>query len=142
MAQISLRRARSIIRGVLAKGHEMELKPLSVVVLDAGGNVIAFEREDGAAPGRFAIAQGKAYGAVMTGMPGSAQLARAEQQPFFVGALNGLYDGRFIPVPGGVLVLDAKGNTLGAVGVTGDTSDNDAEAAVDGIEKSGLTALA
>ena len=72
---LSLRRARTIIRKTLEAGREMELKPLSVVVLDAGGHVIAFEREDGASPGRFAIAQGKAYGAVMLGMPGSAQMA-------------------------------------------------------------------
>ncbi|MEO0677706.1 MAG: heme-binding protein [Pseudomonadota bacterium] len=137
---ISLSRARRIIRGVLAKGREMELKPLSAVVLDAGGHVIAFEREDGAAPGRFAIAQGKAYGAVMLGMPGSAQMARAEQQAYFMNAVNGVYGGQVVPVPGGVLVRDAKGRVLGAVGVTGDTSDNDAAAAVAAIEASGLTA--
>ncbi|MEO1797754.1 MAG: heme-binding protein [Pseudomonadota bacterium] len=137
---ISLSRARRIIRGVLAKGREMELKPLSAVVLDAGGHVIAFEREDGAAPGRFAIAQGKAYGAVMLGMPGSAQMARAEQQAYFMNAVNGVYGGQVVPVPGGVLVRDAKGRILGAVGVTGDTSDNDAAAAVAAIEASGLTA--
>ncbi|MEO1703995.1 MAG: heme-binding protein [Pseudomonadota bacterium] len=137
---ISLSRARRIIRGVLAKGREMELKPLSAVVLDAGGHVIAFEREDGAAPGRFAIAQGKAYGAVMLGMPGSAQMARAEQQAYFMNAVNGVYGGQVVPVPGGVLVRDAKGRVLGAVGVTGDTSDNDAAAAAAAIEASGLTA--
>ena len=69
---ISLRKARTIIRKALEKGREMNLKPLSVVVLDAGGHVQAFEREDGAAPGRFAIAHGKAYGAVMLGMAGTA----------------------------------------------------------------------
>ena len=137
---ISLRRARTIIRKALDKGREMELKPLSVVVLDAGGHVQAFEREDGAAPGRFAIAQGKAYGAVMLGMAGTAQMARAEQQAYFMNAVYGLFGGQVVPVPGGVLVRDKKGSVVGAVGVTGDTSDNDAMAAVAGIEAVGLTA--
>lgn len=138
MAEISLTRARSIIRGILKKGREMELKPLSVVVLDSGGNVKAFEREDGASPGRFDIARGKAYGVIMTGMSGTALMARAEGQAYFVNALNGLYGGKVVPVPGGVLVKDKQGRIMGAVGVTGDTSDNDAAAALAGIEGSGL----
>ena len=133
MAEISIRKARQIIKGTLAKGREMELKPLSVIVLDAGGHVKAFEREDGAAPGRFAIAQGKAYGAVMLGMAGTAQMARAEQQAYFMAAINGVFGGQVVPVPGGVLVRDKKGAVIGAVGVTGDTSDNDAEAALAGL---------
>ncbi len=138
---ITLDQARTIISTARAKGREMELKPLSVVVLDAGGHVLAFEREDGAAPGRFEIAQGKAYGAVMLGMPGSAQMARAEAQAYFMAAVNGVYGGKVVPVPGGVLVM-RDGVVLGAVGVTGDTSDNDAEAAVAGIEAAGFDALA
>ena len=133
MAEISIRKARQIIKGTLAKGREMELKPLSVIVLDAGGHIKAFEREDGAAPGRFAIAQGKAYGAVMLGMAGTAQMARAEQQAYFMAAINGVFGGQVVPVPGGVLVRDKKGAVIGAVGVTGDTSDNDAEAALAGL---------
>ena len=140
MPDISLSRARRIIRATLAKGREMELKPLSVVVLDAGGHVIAFEREDGASPGRFAIAHGKANGAVMLGMAGTAQMKRAEDQAYFMNAINGLYGGAVVPVPGGVLVRDAKGRVLGAVGVTGDTSDNDATAAAHGIDAAGLVA--
>ncbi|WP_299894687.1 heme-binding protein [uncultured Ruegeria sp.] len=135
---ISLRKARTIIRKTLEKGHEMELKPLSVVVLDAGGHVIAFEREDGAAPGRFGIAQGKAYGSVMLGMAGTAQMQRAEAQAYFMAAVNGVYGGQVVPVPGGVLLRDRKGAVIGAVGVTGDTSDNDALAAMVGIEAAGL----
>lgn len=142
MAEISLRKAKTIISKALAKGREMELKPLSVVVLDAGGHVMAFEREDGAAPGRFAIAHGKAYGAVMLGMPGSAQMARAEAQGYFMNAINGVYGGAVVPVPGGVLVTDKKGTVIGAVGLTGDTSDNDAIAAMAGIEAAGLTGRA
>jgi len=139
MARISLRRARTIIRKTLQQGREMNLKPLSVVVLDGGGHVIAFEREDGASPGRFAIAHAKAHGSVMLGMPGSAQMARAEAQGYFMTAVNGVFDGKVLPVPGGVLVRDGQGAVIGAVGVTGDTSDNDAAAALAGIDGAGLT---
>ncbi len=140
MAGLSLRRARTIIRKTLEHGVQADMKPLSVIVLDPGGNIQAFERSDGASPGRFQIAHGKAYGAVMLGMAGSAQMARAEAQAYFIAAANGAYSGQLIPVPGGVLVRDAKGRLLGAVGVTGDSSDNDAAAAKAGIEAVGLAA--
>lgn len=139
---VSLEQARVVIAGILKKGREMGLKPLSVIVLDAGGHVQAFEREDGAAPGRFAIAHGKAYGSVMLGMAGRAQMARAEAQAYFMAAVNGVYGGAVIPVPGGLLLRDDQGDVIGAVGVTGDTSDNDVEAALAGIEAAGLTAEA
>lgn len=138
MSELSLTKSRAIIRGILKAGHEMDLKPLSVVVLDTGGHVKAFEREDGASPGRFDIARGKAYGVIMTGMTGTALQARADEQAYFVTALNGAYDGKVVPVKGGVLVKDKKGRVIGAVGVTGDTSDNDAKVAVQGIEAAGL----
>ncbi|QYK40076.1 MAG: heme-binding protein [Paracoccaceae bacterium] len=137
---ITIRKARTILKATLAKGREMNLKPLAVAVLDAGGHPIAFEREDGSAPGRFDLARGKAYGCLMLGLGGKAINARAESQPYFVQAMNGLYEGRFVPVMGGVLVRDAKGNVVGAVGVTGDTSENDAAAAAVGIEAAGLVA--
>ena len=137
--EISLRKARTIVRKTLEKGREMDLKPLSVVVLDAGGHVKAFEREDGASPGRFGIAHGKAYGAVMMGIAGTAQKARADDQAYFMLAMNGLYGGKLVPVPGGVLVHDKKGQVIGAVGVTGDTSENDLEAALVGSDGAGLT---
>ncbi len=138
---IKLEQAQTIIREVFAKGAELGLKPLSVVVLDAGGHPIAFERQDGASPGRFEIARGKAYGAVMTGMPGSALKARAEEQAYFVAALNGAFGGKVVPVPGGILVSDGE-RVIGAVGVTGDTSDNDAAAGLAGIEAAGLAGTA
>jgi len=141
MNMITLDAAKTMVSEARAKGAEMGLKPLSVIVLDAGGHVLAFEREDGASPGRFDIAQGKAYGAVMLGMPGSAQMARAEQQAYFMAAVNGAFGGKVVPVPGGVLVLK-DGAVVGAVGVTGDTSENDAEAAVAGIEAAGFAAQA
>jgi uncharacterized protein GlcG (DUF336 family) len=138
---ISLDAARKMVEAARAKGREMGLKPLSVAVLDAGGHLLAFEREDGASPGRFEIARGKAYGAVMLGMPGSAQMARAEGQAYFMAAVNGALGGKVVPVPGGVLIVE-NGAVVGAVGVTGDTSENDAEAAVAGIEAAGFEAKA
>ena len=139
---ITLDQAKTVVRVAREKGRELGLKPLSVAVLDAGGHLIAFEREDGASPGRFEIARGKAYGAVMLGMPGSAQMARAEDQAYFMAAVNGAFGGKVIPVPGGVLVKDASGAVIGAVGVTGDTSDNDAKAAMAGISAAGLVGAA
>ncbi|MGB7262815.1 MAG: heme-binding protein [Albidovulum sp.] len=131
--------ARTMIAEALLAGANAGMKPLSVVVLDAGGHLIAFERSDGAAVGRFEIARAKAYGSVMLGMAGRAQMARAEAQPFFMAALTGVYDGRILPVPGGVLIRDSAGGIVGAVGVTGDTSDNDALAAEAGIRAAGYT---
>jgi uncharacterized protein GlcG (DUF336 family) len=139
---ITLRKAQTILKAALARGREMEMKPLTVVVLDAGGHVIAAAREDGASAGRFDLAHGKAYGSVMLGIAGNAQRDRAESQAYFVQAMNGLFGGRFVPVPGGVLVRDRKGALAGAVGVTGDTSENDAAAATAGIEAAGYTAEA
>ena len=138
---ITLEQAQTMIAVARDKGREMGLKPLSVAVLDAGGHLLAFAREDGASPGRFEIARGKAYGSIMLGMPGSAQMARAEGQSYFMAAMNGTFHGKLVPVPGGVLVK--QGDTIiGAVGVTGDTSDNDAAVAVAGIEAAGFTAWA
>ncbi|MBE3640386.1 GlcG/HbpS family heme-binding protein [Mangrovicoccus algicola] len=141
MTEITEEQARTIIDTALQTGADKGFKPLSVVVLDAGGHVKAFLRQDGAAPGRFAVAHGKAYGAVMLGMPGSAQMARAESQAYFMSAVNGVFGGAVVPVPGGVLV-EADGRVIGAVGITGDTSDNDAEAALAGIAAAGLTGRA
>ena len=142
MNDLTLRKAKIIIRKALEKGKELGFNPLSVAVLDAGGHLIAFERSDGAAPGRVAIATGKAYGAVMLGMAGGAQMARAEQQAYFMQAVNGAFQGQVVPVPGGVLIRNAKQNIVGAVGVTGDLSDNDEICAIAGVEATNLTAEA
>ncbi|HUF55313.1 MAG TPA: heme-binding protein [Thermohalobaculum sp.] len=140
MAEITLRKAKTIIAKTLAKGGEMELKPLSVVVLDAGGHLKAFERQDGASIGRFEIARGKAYGALALGIGSRAINARAESQAYFVDALSAAFEGKIVPVPGGMLVRDRKGAVIGAVGVTGDTSDDDETAGTAGIEAAGFTA--
>jgi uncharacterized protein GlcG (DUF336 family) len=140
MVAITLQEARTIISGTLDKGREMKLKPLAVCVLDAGGHLKAFEREDGASNLRFQIAHGKAYGALGMGVGSRALMNRAEQQAYFVLAANGAFDGRLVPVPGGVLVKDPEGKIVGAVGVTGDTSDNDEVAAIAGIEAADFAA--
>lgn len=136
---LTLAASRRIISVALAHGAEHGMKPLSVLVLDAGGHPLAFERADGASPGRFEIARAKAYGSVMLGMAGSAQAARAAQGGAFMAAINGVFEGRVLPVQGGVLVRDAGGAVIGAVGVTGDTSENDAAAAMAGIAAAGFT---
>jgi uncharacterized protein GlcG (DUF336 family) len=114
------------------------LKPLTVVVLDAGGHVVSAEREDGASNNRFEIAYGKAYGALALGMGSRSLMARAEQQPYFITSAAAAIGGRLVPVPGGVLVKDEAGVVLGCVGVSGDTSDNDELAAIAGITSASL----
>ena len=123
---ITLDQARTMVRVAREKGRELGLKPLSVAVLDAGGHLLAFEREDGASPGRFEIARGKAYGAVMLGMPGSAQMARAEDQAYFMAAVNGAFGGKVVPVPGGVLVRDASGAVISLQAVFFSTAQSSA----------------
>ncbi len=135
---LTLRDARAIISASLSAARASGLQPVAVIVLDGGGNIKAFEAEDGASPLRFSIAHGKAFGAVGLGVGSRALMARAEQQPSFIAAANGAAGGRLIPVPGGVLVRGADGAVLGAVGVSGDASDNDEKAAVAGITAAGF----
>ena len=140
MSSLDLETARRIIAGARARAREADFKPLTVVVLDDGGHVVAVEREDGSSMKRFEIGFGKAHGALALGMGSRSIMGRAEQQPYFVAAVTSAVGGALVPVPGGVLVRDADGALLGAVGITGDTSDNDEAAAVAGIETAGLTA--
>ena len=142
MSDISLVKAREIIKNILQEGSKKNMQPLSVVVLDPGGNLKAFERSDGASPGRFKVADGKAHAAIVMGIPSSAIMQRAEQQAYFVNALSVSFNGRFTPVSGGVLVKDDDNIIIGAVGVTGDTSENDTIAAVAGIQSAGLNYVA
>jgi uncharacterized protein GlcG (DUF336 family) len=137
---IDLATAQSIIAQALATGQEHGFKPLTVVVLDAGGHVIAVSRQDGASNNRFEIAQGKAYGALALGMGSRAIMERAEQQAYFIAAATAALAGRLIPVPGGVLVRNEDGTITGAVGISGDSSDNDETAAATAIKAAGLTA--
>ncbi len=136
---IDLKTARTIIAAALQAAADQGFKPLTVAVLDAGGALIALERSDGSSRMRPEIAMGKANGAIALGMGSRSIFKRAEQQPFFIQSMNALAKGVLVPVPGGVLVRDAAGAIIGAVGITGDTSDNDETCAIAGIEAAGLT---
>lgn len=137
---LNLDTARTLLAAARAHGAQEGFKPLTVVVLDAGGHLLAAEREDGSSNKRFEIAFGKANGALAMGVGSRALMARAEEQAYFIAAATSAIGGSLVPVPGGVLVRDGEGKLLGAVGVTGDTSDHDEAAAVVGIESVGLTA--
>ena len=137
---VTLAQASTIVDVALKRGRETNCAPLTVAVLDAGGHLVAFKREDRSGILRFDIAYGKAWGALGMGF-GSRELAdRAGKNPLFFGVLATVSQGRLIPVPGGVLIKDANG-VLGAVGISGDTSDKDEVCAVAGIEAAGLKAV-
>lgn len=137
---LKLTQASTIIAAALAEGHKRQFAPLAVAVLDAGGHLVAFKREDGAGFARFDIAYGKAWGALGIGF-GSRELAeRAERFPTFVAAISIATQGRMIPSPGGVLIVDSNNDVIGAVGVSGDVGDNDELCGIAGIEAAGLSA--
>jgi uncharacterized protein GlcG (DUF336 family) len=139
MAELTLDVARKILDAALAKGIEKKLKPLVVTILDARGCVKLTAAQDGTSLLRSEIANGKAFGALAMGMGSRALYQRAQEAPFFVSAVNTLAQGRLVPVPGGVLIQDGAA-LLGAVGISGDTSDNDEACAIAGIEAAGLKA--
>jgi uncharacterized protein GlcG (DUF336 family) len=132
--------ARRILEAVLAKSVALGLKPIAAAVFDARGCLKAFGAQDGTSLLRGEVAQGKAFGALALGMGSRAIFKRAQEQAFFVDAVNSLAQGKIIPVPGGVLIRDAAGVLLGAVGVSGDTSDNDELCCLAGVEAVGLKA--
>ncbi len=140
MPDLSLDTARKILDAALAKVIEMKLKPMAITVLDARGCVKASIAQDGTSLMRGEVAHGKAYGALAMGLGSRALFKRAEEQPFFIDAVNTMARGALIPVPGGVLIQDQSGGLLGAIGISGDTSDNDEIACVAGIEAAGLKA--
>ena len=138
---ITLAQSRTLIDAALAKGRALDLKPLSVVVLDPRAAMVAMMSEDGVSQMRARIAHGKANAAIALGMGTRALMNRAEQQAYFIQAVNGVAGGDMVPVPGGVLIQDQEGALLGAVGISGDTSVNDEAAAIAGIEAAGLNAV-
>ena len=138
MYPITLAQASTIIDVALKKGHELKLKPLVCVVLDSGGHMVAYKREDKSAILRFEICFAQAYGSLGMGFGSRGLFERAQKNMLFVGAAEVVAQGRVMPVPGGVLILNAEGNVCGAVGISGDTSDNDEACAVAGIEAAGL----
>ncbi|MGB9328626.1 MAG: heme-binding protein [Pseudolabrys sp.] len=137
---ITLAQASSIVEATLKKAREHKQMPQTVVVLDNGGHVICAKREDGSGIIRFEIAVGKAYGALGMGWGSRTMMERAAQNPNFLTAIVAASGGRLVPNPGGVLIRDAGNQILGAVGISGDTGDNDEIIAVAGIEAAGLKA--
>jgi uncharacterized protein GlcG (DUF336 family) len=124
----------------LAEGRDRSFAPLTVAVLDAGGHTVVLLRADGATLLRPQIATGKAWGALGMGFGGRELALRAAKMPTFFHALIEMSGGRMVPVPGGVLIRSADGVLLGAIGVSGDTSDNDEVCAMAAIEAAGLRA--
>lgn len=132
--------AQTIVAEALRLARARTMKPLAVVVLDARGAIRAAASEDGTSLHRADVAHGKAYGAVALGVSSRALMQRAENQAYFVAAMSHITGGRMVPVPGGVLIRDAAGALVGAVGISGDTSDNDEACCCAGIAAAGLVA--
>jgi uncharacterized protein GlcG (DUF336 family) len=135
---LSLAQADAVANEVLRLGREEEMHPLTVVVLDGGGHVVVLKREDGSGIMRADIATGKAWGALGMGIPSRSIQDRLADRPSFQNALAAVSDGRLVPVPGGVLINDENGETIGAVGVSGDTSDKDEYCAIRAVHATGL----
>ena len=140
MNSMLLDQANLIADRALQKGRELKFAPLTVVVLDAGGQTKVLKREDNSSLLRPEIAMGKAWGVLGMGFGGRELARRAEQMPMFFTALNAMSDGRMVPVAGGVLIKNREGQVIGSIGISGDTGDNDEICAVCGIEAAGLIA--
>jgi uncharacterized protein GlcG (DUF336 family) len=138
MNRIDLDHANRIVAEAFKKGAALKLKPLSVAVLDPGGHVIAFQRQDGASILRFQIAVAKAAGALAVGVSSRKIGEMAAERPSFVASLSAIAPQGVIPAAGGVIVVDDAGEILGAVGITGDSSDNDEACALAAITAAGL----
>lgn len=134
---LPLDKASKIVDEALAVGRKESLHPLTVVVLDIGGRIVASKSEDGSGTMRFAIAQGKANGALGMGISSRLIRDRLSERVAFQSALASAADGKFIPVPGGVLIEDNNGDTIGAVGISGDTSEKDEYCAIKAIHATG-----
>ncbi len=137
--ELKLNEAQKMAETCLSIAAEMGLKPLTVAIIDAAGQLKVLLRQDGTSTLRADIAQGKAKGAIALGMGSRAIFERAKEQPYFIQAVNALASGALVPVPGGVLIR-RDGQIIGAVGITGDSSDNDETCAKRAIEAAGLTA--
>lgn len=140
MSRLTLTHAALITDAALAEGRRLELQPICVAVLDVGGHLLALKRDERASLLRPQIATGKASGALGMGLGGRELARRAAKMPAFFNALSDLAGGAMVPVPGGVLIRDDCGEILGAVGISGDTSDNDELCAVAGVAATGFIA--
>ena len=138
-SSLPLAAAEKIVDAALAAGEKHQMMPLTVVVLDSGGHTVAMKRQDGCGNMRAGVATGKAWGALGMGLPSRLIRDRLPDRPAFQGALAAVSDGRFVPVPGGVLVCDSEGYAIGAVGISGDTSDEDEFCGIEGVKAAGLT---
>jgi uncharacterized protein GlcG (DUF336 family) len=138
MANITLEQAERIIDAILARGAALECRPLSVIVVEPGCKVKAFKKEDGSSMIRFEMAYGKAYAALALGRSSKLVRVRAEEKPIFMRYLLDASGQQMFPEGGGLLIRDADGEVIGAVGVTGDTEDRDEELAAHGIRAAGL----
>jgi uncharacterized protein GlcG (DUF336 family) len=137
---VSLAQASTIVDVALKKGRDTNCAPLTVTVLDAGGHLVACKREDNSGILRFDIAYGKAWGSLGMGFGSRTLAERAAATPQFFTMLAAASDGRIVTNPGGVLIRNAAGEIVGAVGISGDTSDKDEACAIAGIEAAGLKA--
>jgi uncharacterized protein GlcG (DUF336 family) len=137
---LGLEQASLIVDEALRAARAHELEPLTVVVLDAGGHDVTLKREDGSGIIRVQIARAKAYGALGMGLSSRAIGERLAQRPVFAGSLTAISGGQLATAAGGVLILHGDGNIVGAVGVSGDTSEKDEFAAISGIKAAGLSA--
>ena len=137
-SSLSLETASRIVDEAIAERRHQKLLPLAVAVLDAGGNLVAFKREDGCGVLRYDIAYGKAWAALGMGMATRRIRDRMAQRPAFQSALAAASQGRFIPVPGGVLILDGESRAIGAIGISGDASDKDEYCAIHAVRTAGL----
>ncbi|MGD0026777.1 MAG: heme-binding protein [Xanthobacteraceae bacterium] len=140
MSVITLTQAATIVDVALKKARDSHLAPLTVAVLDAGGHLVAFKREDQSGILRFDIAFGKAWGALGMGFGSRTLASRAAKTPQFFTMLAAASGGRMVTNPGGVLIRDADNTVIGACGISGDTSDKDEMCAIAGIEAAGLKA--
>jgi uncharacterized protein GlcG (DUF336 family) len=140
MVTLTLSTANTIIAETLVEARSRNFAPLAVAVLDAGGHLVAYQREDGAGIIRFDIAYGKAWGSLGMGFGSRELTERAAKNPTFINTLSVVSNGRLVPSPGGVLILNAERQVLGAIGVSGDIGDNDEICALAGIAKAGLQA--
>jgi uncharacterized protein GlcG (DUF336 family) len=140
MSNISLEQANLLIAGALSKAGSLKLKPLCVVVIDAGSNIVAMQRQDGSSSLRWKVALGKAAGALGIGVSSRKIAEMAIERPTFVASLGNLAPQGLVPAAGGLIVKDASGGAVGAVGVSGDTSDNDELCAFAGVTAAGLVA--
>jgi uncharacterized protein GlcG (DUF336 family) len=140
MTGITLKQAQAIVTGALAHGRAQDMMPLLVLVLDARATAKACAAEDGTSLGRYDVAHGKANGALAMGMGSRTLAKRARDTPSFIASLTTVIRGGLVAGPGGVLVRDAGGAIIGAVGISGDIGDNDEAAAIAGIEAAGLVA--